>query len=446
MVHRCSVLFPFLSLFLMLTGCAPNLQGVQPEDLSRYSQDPHSYLVEDTADTIVLSPEQVEAVAAHYRQQFFRPWHSHGPLPETSSAFWAVAWIKEKEVYDINLQPLVSARREGLIYQVDQGHYPSMARCAISVTNTNLRALPTMAPLFKDPRQAGEGFPFDMLQHSSVPVNTPLLITHQSRDGEWLFAETPAYYGWLPARDIARVDESLMRRFEELPLVACVLDSNLMVPNNSERQLQCQVGTLFPVLRTDQSQRTVLVVGANVMGQGQILNAKIAREAAVPFPMKPTPRNMADLAATMIGQPYDWGGRYRWRDCSATVRDLFAPFGIWLPRNSSQQTTVGRQVDLTQSKENMEELISRQAEPFFGLINLPGHVMLYLGARQGQPVALHTIWGLATHSFGGNEGRWIIGRTVITSLHPGQEQAGLLFSVRDLASRVHSLSFPLENN
>ncbi len=445
MVQRCSVFILSLCQVLVLAGCAPNLQGVQPEDLSRYSQDPHSYLSEDTADSALLLPEQQSAAVAYYRQQFFRPWHSQGPLPETVSPFWAVDWIQEKEAHDINLRPLVSVRREALIDQVDQGHYPSMARYAISVANTSLRALPTMAPLFNDPQQAGEGFPFDMLQHSAVPVNTPLLITHRSHDGQWLFAETPAYYGWLPARDSAWVDESLIARFEALPLVACVRDNSPMVANNGERQLPCQVGTLLPVVRTEQSQRTVLLVVADGMGQGQIQTAEIAKEAATPFPLQATPRNMADLAATMIGQPYDWGGRYGWRDCSATVRDLFTPFGIWLPRNSSQQASVGRQVDLASGKDDREELLRSQGVPFFSLINLRGHVMLYLGSPKGQPAALHTIWGLATQPLGGDDGRWIIGRTVITSLHPGQEQASLFFSVRDLASRVTSLSFPLQN-
>ena len=445
MIYRCPVLYLLCGLLLILTDCAPNLHNLEPEDLTRYSQDPRSYLSENSADTILLSQAEQQSAVNYYRRQFFRPWHSHGPLLETEHPFWAVDWIGERRVFDLNLRPLVAGRRDGLIGQADQEHYPSMAHYAISVVNTSLRALPTVAPLFNDPHQAGEGFPFDILQHSAIPLNTPLLITHRSRDGEWLFAEAPAYYGWLPAHTVAWVDETLIARFEALPLLTCVTDKSPLIAANGS-QVSCPLGTLLPILKASSNEYTVLRVVADVLGQGRAQTETIVNHAAAQFPLQPTPRNMARLAQTVMGQPYDWGGRYGWRDCSATVRDLFSPFGIWLPRNSSQQATVGRQVDLRQQPENIEELIRAQGLPFFSLINLRGHVMLYLGNHGGQPLALHTIWGLATHPFGGDEGRWVIGRTVITSLHPGQEQAGLLLSIRDLASRVKSLSFPLDNS
>jgi hypothetical protein len=52
---------------------------------------------------------------------------------------------------------------------------------------------------------------------------------------------------------------------------------------------------------------------------------------------------------------------------------------------------------------------------------MPGHVTLYLGGYQGQPVILHNTWGLKTKTLTGKKGRHTIGRTVITSLYPGAE-------------------------
>lgn len=43
----------------------------------------------------------------------------------------------------------------------------------------------------------------------------------------------------------------------------------------------------------------------------------------------------------MMGQHYGWGGMFGLRDCSAMTRDLLAPFGIWLPRNSVAQARTG---------------------------------------------------------------------------------------------------------
>ena len=52
--------------------------------------------------------------------------------------------------------------------------------------------------------------------------------------------------------------------------------------------------------------------------------------------------------------------------------------------------------------------------------------MLYLGVFEGSPVAFHTIWGLKTESADeSNSGRYLIGKSVITSLSPERELSEL---------------------
>ena len=145
----------------------------------------------------------------------------------------------------------------------------------------------------------------------------------------------------------------------------------------------------------------------------------------------------------MLDQPYDWGERFAYRDCSATMRDLFAPFGIRLPRNSSRQAEVGSIIPLADlPPQQREQRILAAGIPFFTLINRPGHIMLYLGEDKGRAIILHTMWGLPTRSIWGHEGRWIVGRTVITTLQPGQERQGPLLSIGDLRSRIRQMNFP----
>jgi hypothetical protein len=117
---------------------------------------------------------------------------------------------------------------------------------------------------------------------------------------------------------------------------------------------------------------------------------------------------------------------YANRDCSAMTRDFMTPFGIWLNRNSSQQAEQGKRIELAGlSPEDKEKTILEHAIPFRTLIWMPGHVTLYLGGYQGQPVILHNTWGLKTKTLTGKEGRHIIGRTVLTSLYPGAELSDL---------------------
>ncbi len=67
--------------------------------------------------------------------------------------------------------------------------------------------------------------------------------------------------------------------------------------------------------------------------------------------------------------------------------------------------------------------------------------MLYLGVFEGSPVAFHTIWGLKTESADeSNSGRYLIGKSVITSLSPGRELSELSRCRGDLLSRIRSFT------
>ena len=87
------------------------------------------------------------------------------------------------------------------------------------------------------------------------------------------------------------------------------------------------------------------------------------------------------------------------------------------------------------------ERILAEGVPFRTILNLDGHNMLYLGAFEGSPVAFHKIWGLRTESADtSSAGRYLIGKSVITSLSPGRELRKLSRSRGDLLSRIRSFT------
>lgn len=139
-----------------------------------------------------------------------------------------------------------------------------------------------------------------------------------------------------------------------------------------------------------------------------------------PFPLPLTGWNVSRIGGELMGQPYGWGGFLGKRDCSATVRDLLSPFGIWLPRNSAAQARAGTFVSFEgMGRAEKEETLLRDGVPFATLVAMRGHIMLYVGERGGRPLVLHNTWGLRTREEG-KEGRHIIGKTVITTLTPGR--------------------------
>jgi len=126
------------------------------------------------------------------------------------------------------------------------------------------------------------------------------------------------------------------------------------------------------------------------------------------------------------GKPDDgpalwWGGIDGKRDCSAATRDVLAPFGLWLPRNSSAQAKSGIYISLEDlSGEEKEQAILKSGVPFGTLIWMPGHILLYIGQYKGHPVVFHDVWGMRTLEPDGREGRKVIGKAVITTLRVGE--------------------------
>lgn len=77
--------------------------------------------------------------------------------------------------------------------QIDNIYHAS--RRGIMVRESLVRALPTDDPLFNDPRQAGEGYPFDNLQMSSLRPGTPVYTLTESKDQRWQYVVSPAVTG-----------------------------------------------------------------------------------------------------------------------------------------------------------------------------------------------------------------------------------------------------------
>ena len=121
--------------------------------------------------------------------------------------------------------------------------------------------------------------------------------------------------------------------------------------------------------------------------------------------------------------PQQGGIRCGYRDCSGTTKDIFAYFGIWLPRDSAMQKKLGGlDIDLSNlSDSQKQKILLQKAAPFLSLIYMPGHIMIYLGNKDNTLYILHDMWGLRTFRPFQSQGRWIVGKTVITPIDFGKE-------------------------
>lgn len=119
------------------------------------------------------------------------------------------------------------------------------------------------------------------------------------------------------------------------------------------------------------------------------VEAKLDRRELRPF----TRRELLTEAFSTLGEPYGWGGKDGGYDCSRFLLEVFAPFGIDLPRHSSRQAlagTFGVDVSSVEDLNEKQLLLEAAARRGIVLLHFPGHIMLYLGTTDdGTPMAIH---------------------------------------------------------
>lgn len=430
-----------LALSLLLQGCAPRSADRDILDIRTLPQSASFYLRPATVDRQLIDVQDQAERAEQFREKFFSPWHRKGPRHDRKSLFWMVAWLGKVKVYGANLRPHSRQWLDQLIAAADQDGYPSLDRAAITLRPTDLRTLPSAEPCFRDPDRAGEGFPFDYLQNSLLEAGTPVRITHRTLDGSWLLAESTLVSGWVRPSAVALVDEDFIRDYEDNPLLALTREQVPVTDVAGQFRFYGRIGSLFPLSGEQAEGFTVLVPAADDQGRAVLKTAVIPKAVAAPFPLAATARAIAALADRLLGQTYGWGGSSGKRDCSVTLRDLYAPFGLWLPRNSAHQAKSGKGVSLAGlSLQEKEQLFAEQAVPYLTLVWMRGHIMLYLGEHQGGGVVMHSIWGLKTQDLLQGIGRKIVGKTVITSLQPGRELLNLAAPKGNLLYRAERMT------
>ena len=428
---------------LSIIGCSPDeialISTGSLDDLAKIPQD--ATVFAETGGPPILQVD--ERRLGEFEDYWYGPWERSGPEICTAEEFgWAAESFPKQSIFGPNLLEVSTSFVEAVTANAQLGQYPSRAAYGITVRNTSMRALPSADPFFYDFRRAGEGYPFDYNQNSAVWAGTPLFLSHISRDGRFLAAESPYTCGWIDSRDIAYVDEEFVAKYRSANLAAIRRDRIPISSSQGGFLFQGRIGMLLPMAARAETGVHLLAPEADASRHALLTRVRLLGRDAAPFPLPFFEDQLAQVINEILGQPYGWGGLGGYRDCSSTILDVFLPFALPLPRNSRKQASAGRNVTLEKlSLAEKRECILATAVPFRTILNLSGHNMLYLGTFEGSPVAFHTIWGLRTESADESQsGRYLIGKSVITSLSPGREISILSRSRGDLLSRIRSFT------
>lgn len=270
---------------------------------------------------------------------------------------------------------------------------------------------------------------FDVIQVSAVAALQPVAILHESRDKQWLFAVSAICRGWVKRRDVAEhCGQTELRPFLDPPRVLVVTGHSVGVvdsPGDTRVAERLYLGTSVPLVERQESYYRVKLpardpeTGCLKPWTGFIPAQADVHEGYLEY----TPRQVYQKAFQLLRTPYSWGGKGEHRDCSQFIMDLHAAMGIKLPRNSSAQACMGTGRTLFNGRHSLEQrrlALARLQTP--ALLQLPGHIMLYLGTEENNVYAIHDIWAYRVPD-GGKDRKIIIGQVTVSDLTLGENSA-----------------------
>jgi len=314
---------------------------------------------------------------------------------------------------------------------------------AIAMTNLNVRALPTSDHYFHDCTLPGEGDSFDYLQVSALWAGTPVYIVGESTDHHWYLVLTPDFIAWVKSTGIAKISDQFVTEWTanaKKSLVAITNPMNTPIPlairdeTTHQKYFTGYIGAVFPLDKLDSQGFHILIpVIDSKTHQAVIKTAYVSKKDGNLMPLEPTITNFIKMINNLKGRTYGWGNlnvknpTEFYNDCSAELKSLYAPFGIWLPRHSGDQVDtniiLGSATDLTSSTPEERIRYLNNKNKFTAIVYIGGHIFMYLGNYPNPKDITHTdvvltyqnLWGLRPTGEG-PDGRYVIGKSVLFPL------------------------------
>jgi SH3 domain (SH3b1 type)/NlpC/P60 family/NLPC_P60 stabilising domain, N term len=395
-----------LTSLLLFTACSIK----EPQTTTNIKTDDIELLASSAKDDSIDS----QKASKDFFEKYFKPWNATKVSTSKIEAMWGHSY-KSKQIYLENHQLATS---QWFDKQIDNSNFDSfntLAKKAITLKNTNVRVLPTNSVMFYDPTIPGEGFPFDYNQNSAIKINTPIIISHLSKDKAWAYMESSTVSGWVEIGSIAFVDKNFIQEFKTSNYFVSVKEKFPIYDPIFREYVK--VATIFP------KKNDKYIIAKEDDNQNAIISyIDLNSEEIEPMPLAFNTQNRVKIAKQLLDEPYGWGGLLNNRDCSSFTQDYFATFGKYLHRNSKAQLSNGNYLDMSNlSNDEKKEFMKKNGVPFSTLVYLKGHIMLYVGIKNDEPLVMHNMWSVRLKDSSGRKYRHIIGKATITTLEPGKE-------------------------
>ena len=410
------------------------------------------------AERVVLDAEAIAARNAAL-PRLEPSWHDLAALPAALDRDVVRAWIEKlsapptRALYAEDGHALSASELAALQDALAPDAIPDRVpvNFALVVYRAALRTFPNTQRVFSKPGDVD----IDRFQESTLFPGTPVAVLHASRDGRWRFVVAPNYAAWIQADALAEGARADVLGYAERQPQLVVTGGGVRTAFDPSRpalsQLPLDMGTHLPLLAdwprdeavSGQAPYAAWVVQLpmrDANGRLQLAPALIPRGQDARVGDLPLSRaNLLRQAFKLLGERYGWGHDYAGRDCSGFLSDVFATFGVRMPRNTGDQAKSPafehQSFDAAASREaRMRAVAALRAGD---LVYIPGHVLMVVGFEHGEPWVIHDVQGVGVRD-GGALRRIPLNGVSVTPLLPLQFDAG-----HDYIDRMTAIVHPL---
>jgi hypothetical protein len=455
---------PYILLVLLATACAstpaPRQEQAVPPHAVIGVRDAHLdplYWIrrERSAETLVL--DRAAIAAQNERLQRLDPSvRDIETLAGGVSGEDVRRWIGElakreaDPLFDDQSREITQDARQALLDSTQLEAVPDTrsARYGLIVRRADVRTFPTRLRAF---RRRGDT-DIDRFQESAMFPGTPVVVAHESRDGQWWFVVSNAYAAWVEKAHVAiGSKDEVFAYARKQPYVVVTGPSarTVFTPQQPEvSELQLDMGVRAPLLADWPADRPVNgqhPYAAHVIelpiraadGGLRFAPALLPKtnDVAAEY-LELTRANLLRQSFKFLGERYGWGHSYNARDCSGFVSEVYRSFGVTLPRNSRDQgwSPALNRIELTQSDSHERRLEVLRTLEVGDLIYIPGHVMMVIGHEDGLPYVIHDTTGI-TYRNGDSLRRVTLNGVSVTPLTPllvsdGQPMIDTIYSIQ----------------
>ncbi|MBE5939321.1 MAG: hypothetical protein E7266_02895 [Lachnospiraceae bacterium] len=269
-------------------------------------------------------------------------------------------------------------------------------------------------------------------QVSSILINEPVLILHESTDGKWYYIFSRFCSGWIKSDCIGVCHgyDEWKQAMEYTDFLVVTGDKIVLekdAGNDDVSELTLYMGSKLELVKyekyvVDGNKRVPYenyIVKIPVRDEKGFLKSTygfvpVSRDVHMGY-LAYTAENLINQMFKVNGNRYGWGGMYNARDCSQYILEVYSTFGFRFGRNSATQSEMPFETyDISKMNEDEKKKILDNV-PTGSILYFPGHVMMYLG-KTGEEYYVISATGRMMSADDGDDNAIYAHTTLITPL------------------------------